>query len=112
MYGNCQIYLKREELNHTGTHKLNHCMGEGLLAKFMGKKRLIAETGAGQHGVPLAMAAAFFGLECEIHMGEIDIEKQAPNVTRMKIDTGDVGELISSIIIRGCQDQKCHCPAA
>lgn len=83
--GNCQIYLKREDLNHTGAHKLNHCMGEGLLAKFMGKKRLIAETGAGQHGVALATAAAFFGLECEIHMGEVDIEKQAPNVTRMKI---------------------------
>ena len=64
--GNCQIYLKREDLNHTGAHKLNHCMGEGLLAKFMGKKRLIAETGAGQHGVALATAAAFFGLECEI----------------------------------------------
>ena len=57
--GNCQIYLKREDLNHTGAHKLNHCMGEGLLAKFMGKKRLIAETGAGQHGVALATAAAF-----------------------------------------------------
>ena len=85
MYGNCQIYLKREDLNHTGAHKLNHCMGEGLLAKFMGKKRLIAETGAGQHGVALATAAAFFGLECEIHMGEVDIAKQAPNVTRMKI---------------------------
>lgn len=83
--GNCQIYLKREDLNHTGAHKLNHCMGEGLLAKFMGKKRLIAETGAGQHGVALATAAAFFGMECEIHMGEIDIAKQAPNVTRMKI---------------------------
>ncbi len=83
--GNCQIYLKREDLNHTGAHKLNHCMGEGLLAKFMGKKRLIAETGAGQHGVALATAAAFFGLECEIHMGEVDIAKQAPNVTRMKI---------------------------
>ncbi|MEG0641281.1 MAG: tryptophan synthase subunit beta [Clostridium sp.] len=83
--GNCQIYLKREDLNHTGAHKLNHCMGEGLLAKFMGKKRLIAETGAGQHGVALATAAAFFGLECEIHMGEVDILKQAPNVTRMKI---------------------------
>ena len=83
--GTCQIYLKREDLNHTGAHKLNHCMGEGLLAKFMGKKRLIAETGAGQHGVALATAAAFFGLECEIHMGEVDIEKQAPNVTRMKI---------------------------
>lgn len=85
MYGNCQIYLKREDLNHTGAHKLNHCMGEGLLAKFMGKKRLIAETGAGQHGVALATAAAFFELECEIHMGEVDIAKQAPNVTRMKI---------------------------
>ncbi|WP_415982244.1 tryptophan synthase subunit beta [Anaerostipes caccae] len=85
MNGNCQIYLKREDLNHTGAHKLNHCMGEGLLAKFMGKKRLIAETGAGQHGVALATAAAFFGLECEIHMGEVDIAKQAPNVTRMKI---------------------------
>lgn len=85
MYGNCQIYLKREDLNHTGAHKLNHCMGEGLLAKFMGKKHLIAETGAGQHGVALATAAAFFGLECEIHMGEVDIAKQAPNVTRMKI---------------------------
>ncbi|MDO4570565.1 MAG: tryptophan synthase subunit beta [Planctomycetia bacterium] len=83
--GGCQIYLKREDLNHTGAHKLNHCMGEGLLAKYMGKKRLIAETGAGQHGVALATAAAFFGLECEIHMGEVDIAKQAPNVTRMKI---------------------------
>ena len=83
--GRCQIYLKREDLNHTGAHKLNHCMGEGLLAKYMGKKRLIAETGAGQHGVALATAAAFFGLECEIHMGEVDIIKQAPNVTRMKI---------------------------
>ena len=83
--GNCQIYLKREDLNHTGAHKLNHCMGEGLLAKYMGKKRIIAETGAGQHGVALATAAAYFGLECEIHMGEVDIVKQAPNVTRMKI---------------------------
>lgn len=83
--GGAQIYLKREDLNHTGAHKLNHCMGEGLLAKFMGKKRLIAETGAGQHGVALATAAAFFGLECEIHMGEVDIKKQAPNVAKMKI---------------------------
>ena len=83
--GGAKIYLKREDLNHTGAHKLNHCMGEGLLAKVMGKKRLIAETGAGQHGVALATAAAYFGLECEIHMGEVDIAKQAPNVTRMKI---------------------------
>ena len=83
--GMSQIYLKREDLNHTGAHKLNHCMGEGLLAKFMGKKKLIAETGAGQHGVAIATAAAFFGLECEVHMGEVDIAKQAPNVARMKL---------------------------
>lgn len=83
--GTTQIYLKREDLNHTGAHKLNHCMGEGLLATYMGKKKLIAETGAGQHGVALATAAAFFGLECEIHMGEVDIAKQAPNVARMKV---------------------------
>ncbi len=85
LLGNVQIYLKREDLNHTGAHKLNHCMGEGLLAKYLGKKKLIAETGAGQHGVAIATAAAFFGLECEIHMGDIDIAKQAPNVARMKI---------------------------
>ncbi|MCL2103801.1 MAG: tryptophan synthase subunit beta [Kiritimatiellaeota bacterium] len=83
--GGAQIYLKREDLNHTGAHKLNHCMGEGLLAKFMGKKKLIAETGAGQHGVALATAAAYFGLDCEIHMGEVDIAKQQPNVLRMRL---------------------------
>ena len=83
--GRTQIYLKREDLNHTGAHKLNHCMGEGLLAKYMGKKKLIAETGAGQHGVALATAAAYVGLECDIYMGEVDIAKQAPNVTRMKL---------------------------
>lgn len=85
MFGKTQIYLKREDLNHTGAHKLNHCMGEGLLAKYMGKKKLIAETGAGQHGVALATAAAYFGLECDIYMGEVDIKKQAPNVARMKL---------------------------
>ena len=84
-FGSCQIYLKREDLNHSGAHKLNHCMGEGLLAKYMGKKKLIAETGAGQHGVALATAAAYFGMECDIYMGEVDIAKQAPNVTRMKM---------------------------
>lgn len=83
--GGARIYLKREDLNHTGAHKLNHCMAEALLAKHMGKKRLIAETGAGQHGVALATAAAYFGLECEIHMGEVDIEKEHPNVVRMKL---------------------------
>ncbi len=80
-----RIYLKREDLNHSGAHKLNHCMGEALLAKYMGKKKLIAETGAGQHGVALATAAAHFGLECEIHMGEVDIAKEYPNVIRMKV---------------------------
>ncbi|MCQ2176523.1 MAG: tryptophan synthase subunit beta [Bacteroidales bacterium] len=85
LFGKTQIYLKREDLNHTGAHKLNHCMGEGLLAKYMGKKKLIAETGAGQHGVALATAAAYFGLECDIYMGEVDIAKQAPNVARMKL---------------------------
>ena len=80
-----RIYMKREDLNHTGAHKLNHCMGEALLAKYLGKKKLIAETGAGQHGVALATAAAYFGLECEIHMGEVDIVKEHPNVVRMKI---------------------------
>ncbi len=85
MFGNCQIYLKREDLNHTGAHKLNHCMGEGLLAKFMGKKKLIAETGAGQHGVAIATAAAYFGMECDVYMGEVDIAKQHPNVIRMKM---------------------------
>lgn len=83
--GGGQIYLKREDLNHTGAHKLNHCMAEALLAKYLGKKRLIAETGAGQHGVALATAAAYFGLECEIHMGEVDIKKEHPNVVKMKI---------------------------
>ena len=80
-----QIYLKREDLNHTGAHKINHCIGEVLLAKKMGKKKVIAETGAGQHGVALATAAALVGLECEIHMGVVDIAKEHPNVSRMKI---------------------------
>ena len=83
-YG-ADIYLKREDLNHTGAHKINHCLGEALLAKKMGKKRLIAETGAGQHGVALATAAALVGLECNIHMGEVDMAKEHPNVIRMKI---------------------------
>lgn len=80
-----KIYLKREDLNHTGAHKINHCLGEALLAKKMGKKKLIAETGAGQHGVALATAAALVGLECEIHMGEVDIKKEKPNVLKMQI---------------------------
>jgi tryptophan synthase beta chain len=83
--GGAKIYLKREDLNHTGAHKINHCLGEALLAKHMGKTKVLAETGAGQHGVALATACALLGLECEIHMGEVDIEKQHPNVTKMKI---------------------------
>ena len=91
--GNVQLYAKREDLNHTGAHKINHCMGEGLLAKYMGKKKIIAETGAGQHGVALATAAAYFGLECDIYMGTVDIAKQAPNVARMKILGANVIEV-------------------
>ncbi|RDH92910.1 MAG: tryptophan synthase subunit beta [endosymbiont of Seepiophila jonesi] len=83
-YG-ADIYMKREDLNHTGAHKINHCLGEALLAKRMGKKKLIAETGAGQHGVALATAAALLGLECDIYMGEVDIKKEHPNVVRMEI---------------------------
>ena len=83
--GGAELYVKREDLNHTGAHKLNHCMGEALLAKYMGKKKLIAETGAGQHGVAIATAAAYFGMECDVYMGAVDIKKQAPNVARMKV---------------------------
>lgn len=91
--GKVQIYLKREDLNHTGSHKLNHCMGEALLAKYLGKTKLIAETGAGSHGVAVATAAAYFGLECEIHMGAYDIKKQAVNVNKMKILGANVIEV-------------------
>lgn len=80
-----KTYLKRDELNHTGSHKINNCVGQALLAKFMGKKRIIAETGAGQHGVATAMVCAKLGLECVIYMGAKDIKRQKPNVFRMKI---------------------------
>lgn len=83
--GGAQIYLKREDLNHTGAHKINHCLGEALLAKYMGKTKVLAETGAGQHGVALASACALVGIPCEIHMGAIDIAKEHPNVVKMKI---------------------------
>lgn len=95
--GDVQLYVKREDLNHTGAHKLNHCMGEALLAKYMGKKKVIAETGAGQHGVALATAAAYFGLECDIYMGAVDIKKQAPNVARMKILGANVVEVTEGL---------------
>ena len=96
-YGDVQLYVKREDLNHSGAHKLNHCMGEALLAKYMGKKKVIAETGAGQHGVALATAAAYFGLECDIYMGAVDIKKQAPNVARMKILGANVVEVTEGL---------------
>jgi tryptophan synthase beta chain len=83
--GGARIFLKREDLNHTGAHKINHCLGEALLARHMGKTKVLAETGAGQHGVALATACALVGIPCEIHMGEVDIEKEHPNVTKMKI---------------------------
>ncbi len=80
-----QIYLKREDLNHTGAHKINNALGQALLAKKLGKNRIIAETGAGQHGVATATACALLGLECIVYMGEVDIARQAPNVARMKM---------------------------
>ena len=83
--GGAKIYLKREDLNHTGSHKINNTLGQALLARRMGKKKVIAETGAGQHGVATATVAALFGMECKIFMGEEDIRRQAPNVHRMKI---------------------------
>ena len=83
--GGAQIYLKREDLNHTGAHKVNNTIGQALLAKYMGKKRVIAETGAGQHGVASATVAARFGMECIVFMGEEDVRRQALNVYRMKL---------------------------
>jgi tryptophan synthase beta chain len=84
-FGDFRVFLKREDLNHTGSHKINNVMGQALLAKRMGKKRIIAETGAGQHGVASATAAAYFGLDCVVYMGEVDTERQALNVARMKL---------------------------
>jgi len=83
--GGAKIYLKREDLNHTGAHKVNNTLGQALLARRMGKRRLMAETGAGQHGVATATAAALFGMECVVYMGEEDIHRQAPNVKRMEL---------------------------
>ena len=82
---NCKIYLKREDLCHTGAHKINNTIGQILLAKRLGKTRIIAETGAGQHGVATATVCALTGIECVIYMGAIDIKRQAPNVARMKM---------------------------
>lgn len=89
-FNGAKIYLKRDELNHTGSHKINNCIGQILLAKRMGKKRIIAETGAGQHGVATATVCALFSMPCTIYMGEKDIERQAPNVYRIKLLGGKV----------------------
>jgi tryptophan synthase beta chain len=93
--GGAKIYFKREELNHTGAHKINHCMGQILLAKRMGKTRIIAETGAGQHGVAAATVAALFNLPCTVYMGEVDIERQKPNVFRMRLLGAEVKPVAS-----------------
>ena len=95
MLGGAKIFLKREDLNHTGAHKINHAIGQALLAKRMGKTRIIAETGAGQHGVATATVAARLGLECVIYMGEKDIKRQAPNVYRMKLLGAEVRPVTS-----------------
>ena len=83
--GGAKIYIKREDLNHTGAHKINNCLGQVLLAKKMGKKRIIAETGAGQHGVATATVCALLGLECEVYMGRTDMERQSLNVPIWKV---------------------------
>ncbi len=94
-YGGAKIYFKRDELNHTGAHKINNCLGQALLARRMGKTRIIAETGAGQHGVATATVAARFGMSCTIYMGEVDIERQKPNVFRMKLLGAEVRPVTS-----------------
>ena len=83
--GGAKVYLKRDELNHTGAHKINNCIGQVLLARRMGKTKIIAETGAGQHGVATATVCALFGLPCKVFMGATDVERQSPNVFRMKL---------------------------
>src|SRR5678810_149357 len=94
-WGSGKIYLKREDLNHTGAHKINNCLGQILLARRMGKTRIIAETGAGQHGVATATVAARFGLPCTVYMGEVDMERQKPNVFRMNLLGAEVRSVSS-----------------
>ena len=83
--GGAKVYLKREDLLHTGAHKINNAIGQALMARRLGKKRIIAETGAGQHGVATATVCARFGLACTVYMGQVDMERQAPNVQRMEL---------------------------
>lgn len=93
--GGAKIYLKRDELNHTGAHKINNVLGQILLARRMGKTRIIAETGAGQHGVATATACARFGLKCVVYMGAVDVERQKPNVFRMKMLGAEIVPVVS-----------------
>ena len=106
--GGCKIYLKREDLNHTGAHKINNVLGQILLAKRMGKKRIIAETGAGQHGVATATACALFGMECEVYMGTEDMRRQRLNVYRMEL----LGAKVTGVRRDGRQrngySERCH----
>ncbi len=95
--GGAKIYLKREDLNHTGAHKINNTIGQGLLAYYMGKKRVIAETGAGQHGVATATVAARFNQTCRVYMGDVDIQRQAINVFRMRLLGAEVTGVSSGI---------------
>src|SRR5215470_427738 len=94
-FGGAKVYFKRDELNHTGSHKINNCLGQILLARRMSKTRIIAETGAGQHGVAVATVAARFGLPCVVYMGQTDIERQSPNVFRMRLLGAEVRPVIS-----------------
>src|SRR5206468_12519248 len=93
--GGARIYFKRDELNHTGAHKINNTMGQILLARRMGKRRIIAETGAGQHGVATATVCALFGLPCVVYMGATDVERQKPNVFRMKLLGAEINPVTS-----------------
>ena len=106
--GGPQIWLKREDLAHTGAHKINNAMGQILLAKRLGKKRIIAETGAGQHGVATATACAMMGLECIVYMGEEDIRRQAPNVYRMKLLGASVEPVLSGSRTLKRRHQRSH----
>ena len=107
--------LKREDLNHTGSHKINNVLGQALLAKRMGKTRLVAETGAGQHGVAIATAAALLGLECKVYMGAVDVDRQALNVFRMRLLGSEVEAVqsrqphVEGRRQRGDARLGCHC---
>src|SRR3972149_6499240 len=106
-FGRAKIYIKREDLAHTGAHKINNTLGQVLLAKKMGKERIIAETGAGQHGVATATAAAMFGIPCEVYLGEEDIERQSLNVFRMKrLEASVISDADSRTLVNVVTNQR------